>query len=413
MASRKDKKGRVLRKGETYSKARDIYMYVYTDPFGKRRYIYSKDILELRKKEDGLKRDQLDGINTYVAGNSDLNFLFDRYMSIKSELRESTRTNYIEIYNRYVRKDFGKKKIGEIKYSDILFFYNHLMKEKNLHIGTIQTIQRIIRPALELAVRDDIIRNNPAKGVVGQLKRHAEHSEQAVRSALTMEQQRAFLSYLDEVPIYNKWKPFFTIMLGTGMRIGEIIGLRWEDIDMENRVIDINHSLYYFAGHRNPTPRKWVVNPPKTKSGIRQIPMVDTVYMAFLEEKARQDEEGSHNIAEIEGMRGFIFSNRFRDVYVPESVNRNLHRIILTYNADEEVRAAKEKRNPVILPHFSCHHLRHTFCTRLCEADANIKVIQSIMGHKDIETTMNIYAEVSGRKNKSSLDEIFNQMKLF
>jgi len=138
MASRKDKKGRVLTKGESFRVTDGMYVYAYTDPFGKRRYIYSKDLIKLREKEENLKRDQMDGIDSYVAGNADLNFLFDRYMSTKTELRETTRANYLEIYDRYIRADFGRKKIGEIKYSDILFFYNHLISEKNLHIGTIQ-----------------------------------------------------------------------------------------------------------------------------------------------------------------------------------------------------------------------------------------------------------------------------------
>lgn len=166
MASRKDKKGRVLRKGESFRITDEMYVYTYTDPFGKRRYIYSKDLVKLREKEEKLKRDQMDGIDSYVAGNADLNFLFDRYMAIKTELRLSTKANYQEMYDRYVRNEFGKKKIGEIKYSDVLFFYNYLITDKNLHIGSVQYIQRLIRPSLELAVRDNIIRSNPANGVI-------------------------------------------------------------------------------------------------------------------------------------------------------------------------------------------------------------------------------------------------------
>ena len=215
------------------------------------------------------------------------------------------------------------------------------------------------------------------------------------------------------MPEYNKWKPLFTVMIGTGCRIGELVGLRWEDIDMNNRTIDINHSLFYFAGRRNKTGNKWVINMPKTDSGVRVIPMVDTVYAAFIEEKARQEEEGTFCISTVDDMSGFIFCNRFRELYVPESINRNLRRVIENHNSMEEVRAAKEKREAVILPQFSCHHLRHTFCARLCEADVNIKVIQSIMGHKDIQTTMDIYAEVTGDKKKKSLEQVFEQMKLF
>lgn len=413
MASRKDKKGRVFRKGEGYSDGKGMYYYCYTDPFGKRKYIYSKNLISLREKEEQLKKDQLDGIDTYVAGNADLNFIFDRYMATKNELRVSTNSNYYAVYDRYVRDDFGKKKLVDIKYSDILFFYNYLMVEKDLHIGTIKYLQRIIRPALELAVRDDIIRKNPANGVIQQLNRGSKNAIANVRHALTIEQQRAFLTFIEETPRYHKWKPMFTVMVGTGMRVGELIGLRWEDIDMDNRTIDVNHSLFYFAGKRNKEPERWVINLPKTEAGLRVIPMVNAVYTAFLEEKLRQEEEGISCISQIDDMSGFIFFNRFRTIHNPEGINRNLDTVITAYNNREEVKAAREKRTPLLLPHFTSHHLRHTFCTRLCEADVNIKVIQQIMGHKDIQTTMDIYAEVSKNKKKESLDEISNQMKLF
>ena len=102
----------------------------------------------------------------------------------------------------------------------------------------------MIRPALEIAVRDNIIRANPANGVIQQLNKKTQGGGSYVRHALTLEQQREFLSFLDETPEYNKWKPLFTVMIGTGCRIGELVGLRWEDIDMSNRTIDINHSLF-------------------------------------------------------------------------------------------------------------------------------------------------------------------------
>lgn len=409
MASRKDKKGRVLRKGEIYREDKQMYEYRYTDPSGKRRSVYSKDLAKLRGKIDALRRDQMDGIDSYVAGNADLNFMFDRYMSTKTELRASTRANYQSSYDRYVRDDFGKTKLKDIKYSDILFFYKRLISEKNLQMGSIMYLQRVIRPSLEMAVRDNIIRTNPAAGVMAQLK-SKNNTTSYVRHALTVEQERAFLSFLDEYPLYEKWKNLFTVFLGTGCRVGEVIALRWDDVDFEQKVISINHSLYYFAGKRNKSPSKWVMQRPKTDAGIRTIPMVDVVYNALQDEKARQLEEKTWCKTSIDGVSGFVFCNRFREVFTPESINRELTRIIETYNSIEEVDAIKQNREPVMLPHFTCHHLRHTFCTRLCEADANIKVIQAVMGHKDIQTTLDIYAEVSEQKKKSSMDEIFNQI---
>ena len=83
-----------------------------------------------------------------------------------------------------------------------------------------------------------------------------------------------------------------------------------------------------------------------------------------------------------------------------------IKRIVDDYNAKEELNAARENRDPLILPRFSCHIIRHTFCTRLCENETNIKVIQSVMGHKDIETTMDIYAEVSEQKKIETFEQL-------
>ena len=87
---RKDPKGRVLRKGETYRPQDNRYRYSYTDPFGRRKSIYDKDLAKLREKEDQLKKDQLDGLDVYVAGRATLNDVFDRYISMKHDLRNTT-----------------------------------------------------------------------------------------------------------------------------------------------------------------------------------------------------------------------------------------------------------------------------------------------------------------------------------
>ncbi len=116
----------------------------------------------------------------------------------------------------------------------------------------------------------------------------------------------------------------------------------------------------------------------------------------------------------MDGYSGFIFQNRFGTLPNPASVNRTIKRIVNSYNADERLNAAREGREPMLLPEFSSHHLRHTFATRLCEVESNLKVIQSIMGHKNIETTMDIYAEATDRKKEETfenlaakLDELF------
>ncbi len=130
--SRKDLKGRVLRKGESQRKSDKRYIYQYTDPSGKRHVVYANDLMELREKEKALVRDQLDGLESYCSGKTTLNYAFDRYISTKYDLKEHTRVNYKYMYDHYVRGTFGKRIISDIKYSDVRFFYYSLLNETGL-----------------------------------------------------------------------------------------------------------------------------------------------------------------------------------------------------------------------------------------------------------------------------------------
>lgn len=407
---RKDLRGRSLRKGEVQRSSDKRYMYTYTDPMGRRKFIYANDLAELREKEAKLMKDQLDGLDLYVAGKASVNDTFDRYMSTKYNLRESTKSSYLYTYDHYVRDTFGKKRIADIKYSDVLQFYYYLLNEVKIALGTLDTVHCLLHPTFQLAVRDEIIRNNPTDGVMKEISRESSKNR-GIRHALTVEQQRAFMEYIANHPIYYHWWPMFTVLLGTGCRIGEALGLRWQDLDYDKRTININHSLSYY---QKPESNKSVlrISKPKTEAGIRTIPMLDIVKDAF-EMLYEEQLENGFNETEIDGMSGFIFCNRFGMVPNPQTVNHTIKRIANSYNADEVVRAKKERRNPIILPNFSCHHLRHTFCTRLCENETNLKVIQSIMGHRNIETTMDIYAEATEEKKQESFENLAAKLDIF
>ena len=140
--------------------------------------------------------------------------------------------------------------------------------------------------------------------------------------------------------------------------------------------------------------------------------MLDTVKDAFEMMQEEQVESGLDD-TEIDGMTGFIFCNRYGNVPNPQCVNRAIKRIIADYNAGEEVAAKKQRWEAVLLPDFSAHHLRHTFCTRLCEKETNLKVIQSVMGHKDIQTTMDIYAEATEEKKQESFERLAATLDVF
>lgn len=408
-SSRKDNKGRVLRKGESQRKDDLRYIYQYTDSNGSRRVLYSKDLMELREKEKILLRDQLDGLDTYCAGKATINQVFDRYISTKYDLKESTRANYKYMYDHTIRDSFGKRAIGAVKYSDVKFYYYSLINDKNFKPASVDNVHTLLNPTFNMAVRDGIIRNNPADGVMREIKK-SNGWDKGIRHALSVEQQRKFMDFTSRSPVYEHWLPLFTVLLGTGGRIGEIIGLRWVDLDFDKRLISINHSVIYRFMENGKS--EFHVSTPKTKAGIRVIPMMDAVYKAFQEEYDRQKETG-YNIDVIDGMSGFVFANKFGLMHNPSTINRAIRRIYEASNAEEIIAAKKKSRRPILIPHFSCHHMRHTFCSRLCEQETNIKVIQEIMGHADITTTMDIYAEITEEKKQESLKTLEEKYDFF
>ena len=140
--------------------------------------------------------------------------------------------------------------------------------------------------------------------------------------------------------------------------------------------------------------------------------MMQQVYDVLQEEYDRQKQEG-FCIENVDGMTNFVFTNRFGMPHNPAAVNRAIKRIVDTHNSEEEVAAKKEKREPIMIPRFSCHIFRHTFASRFCENETNIKVIQKVMGHADVSTTMNIYAEANPDVTKSVIEKLSKNMDIF
>lgn len=419
-AKRKDSRGRNLKDGENQEK-NGRYRFQYMDKNGNRQIVRSwrlvptdktpagkKDSLSLREMEKAIEADNRDGVDGRAAAALTVNDMFEKYMESKTELKQSTRTNYNYMYRNYIADSFGLKKIANVRYSDVKAFYNSLINERGFKPNSMEIVNTILHPVFTLAVRDGYIRTNPTDGAMSEIKK-SHNWEKAKRHALTIEEQDAFINYMAESDIYRHWLPLFTTFLGTGCRVGEIIGLRWEDCDFKNRTISINHNLIYRQQDNGKC--EFHITTPKTSAGCRTIPMLDEVRAALMQEKRNQFQNGG-NTAEIDGYSGFVFTNRFGYVHNPETINRAIIRIYKAYNEQEQQAAEREHREPVLIRHFSVHNLRHTFCTRFCENESNIKVIQEIMGHSDISTTMNVYAEATEAKKKESFENLQGKIKI-
>lgn len=409
MASRKDNRGRVLERNE-YQRKNGTYRYDYQDIIGTFHSIYAPDLATLRDKEKKLKLAQWQGVDVERGNTVTFNDVFDRYMNTKFGLKESTLTSYLTMYDRYVRDEFGKQLVKNIRYSDVQNYYADLLKNRNLGMRTVEYLHMMLHPTFDLAVEDGIILKNPTKGLLGKIKKAAGYSMKK-RHALTIDQQRAFLEFIYNHPTWGRYHSIFQVMLGTGLRVGELIGLRWEDVDFEKKTININHGVVYIKAY-NGVKEHPKITLPKTDAGIRIVPLMDPVIDGFREEYKYSCGRGFSNF-ELDGYSGFIFTKQNGNLYSAPRLDKALSDIVAAYNKQEEAVAKYEGREPIYLPHFSCHNLRHTFCTRLCERDVNIKVIQSIMGHANIKITMDIYAEVSEEKKRMEMDKLASELDVF
>lgn len=394
---RKDNKGRVLKENETQRKD-GTYQYRWRTSDHKRHSVYAPTLEELREKEQKILRDKSDGIRT-DAQKVVLNDVYELWVQLKKGLKDNTFQNYKYMYEQFVRDDIGKQKVATLKRSDIRRYYNRLIDERALKIATVDNVHTVLHQVLDIAVEDGYLRNNISDDALKELKQ-ARSLFTEKRKALTIAEQNIFLDYLANNNMYKHWYPIFALMLGSGLRVGEATGLRWEDIDFENNIISVNHTLVYYNHAENGC--YFGVNTPKTRAGERTVPMIESVKQSLLQEKAYQRECGIKCNVRIDGFTNFIFVNRFGNAQHQGTLNKALRRIIRDCN-QHIIDNAKGNEELILLPRFSCHTLRHTFTTRLCESGINIKVIQSVLGHADISTTLDIYADVTKDLKKTEM----------
>ncbi len=378
----------LLRKGE-YQRSNNTFEFRWTDKHGKRQYVYAKSLPELRKKEDAITRDILDGID-YGKLDLTINDYFELWKKLKTGIRETTFATYVCYYDRYIANDFGKTKLKNVSYSSVVLFLKSLAVDKRLQYASVRNIELSLSMVLDLAVKDEVLRNNPCQGALRDLRREFGNNAKTVR-ALTIQEQKIFEGYLAKPGRYHRYYTVFIVMLWTGMRVGEVLGLRWEDIDFANNEINVNHIiLNYSKGQGKGCFNK--INPPKTRSSIRTIPMLPKVREALLAELEYQNLVGLKCISEVDGYTNFIFINSHGYVLTYKKLNSRLEMICREINREiheSDVFDIDE------FPHVHNHMLRHTFATRMREAGADMKATSEMLGHEGILITLKTYTDAS------------------
>lgn len=389
-AKRKDSKGRVLKAGE-HERKDGRYMYIYKNPQnGKKEYVYASSLQELREKEEQVNKDLLDGIDS-ASAKMTLNELFSVRMNLKKDLRENTRTNYLRMWKSNVESSsIGNRKICDLKQIHIKTFYTELSKA-GMKKNSIKLIHNLIFSALELAVDSDFIRKNPAKDCMKEIK-----SDASEKVPLNETEIQNLFEFCKNSTVYSCHIPFLTIAIESCMRIGELTGLTWQDVDLKNRTINVNHQLIY---KNYGDGCKFHISKPKTEAGCRIIPMTQAVHDAFLEIKKINMLLGRRCTVNVEGYDNFIFLSGSGSPLAVNAVNSFLLNIEKAYNKEH-----LENK----LPHLSAHVLRHTGCTLFATAGMELKALQDLMGHKDAQVTLNVYDHKNNERTEREVQRIGN-----
>ena len=376
---RKDSKGRVLKDGES-QRANGTYDYRYTDIHKKRRCIYAKSLTELRKKEDELRRDMADGID-YAAGEMTVAELVDRYMNLKRGLKQNSLRSYGSAVKRIHADPFGQKPIKTVKLSDAKGWFVFL-HDRGYKQNTIGVMQCVVRPAFEMAVDDDILRKNPFKFKLSDVVPRDAY----VRTALSREQQEQYLQFFMEYG-GGSYYDDVVILLGTGLRVSELYGLTKSDLDFDRRCIHVRRQLSRTAN------QPYFISSPKTKSGVRTIPMTDTVYMAL--KRVLKNRASPKVEMLVDGCTGFIFLDKAGKPKVAMHL--------------ENFMRGLQRKHPWALggdfPKVTPHVLRHTFCTNMQQAGIDIKSLQYLMGHSNASVTLDVYTHTDYNVVKRAFDQ--------
>lgn len=391
-ARRIDTKGRILQTNESQRKD-GRYAYKYTGKDGKPKFIYSwrlnptdplpkgkNPCKPLREMKKDIQRDLMDGIDPSGAKMTVCE-LYQKHIGLKSNVRESTKKGRNQLMMLLEGDKIGHMPIEKVKPSDAKQWVIR-MQERGFAFQTINNHKRFLKAIFYTAIEDDLIRKNPFNWDTEDVIKN----DTEPKTALTDTQVDLLLHFLQTDCIYQKHYNAVTVLLNTGLRISELCGLTDDDIDFENGYINVNHQLIFNDG-------RYRIEQPKTDSGIRKIPMNETVSRALKNEMQRR--ENAQPVT-IDGYTDFIFLNKKGMPMYGAAYSTDFSYIIKKYNKHH-----KEK-----LPKISPHALRHSFCTNMANRNMPPKALQYIMGHKDVTTTLGYYAHGSAESAKMAMKSL-------
>lgn len=362
-----DKEGKQIRKTTTF-----------TPPEG----TPEKKAIKMAKEEYINFKHKCTGLGNY---NANMRFcdLTEQYFKVyaPNRLKPITAYNYNNLINYHFMDYFGNKKLKDITTGMLTEFFNtHKAAGKDGNLkplapATSKKLYTIMQSILSFATQQGYININPAKGVILPTKNIKAEEK---RKYMTEEELQRFLNMLDG---YSEFNTMIKVLLYTGMRSGEMLGLQWQDIDFDNNIITIKHTLTDVGGNH-------FLTTPKTKTSQRYIAMGTTVRELLLEHKTHHQEliQAIPNFPHPE----MVFTSERGNYKDRSSLNTSFKRFL----------------NGSGLEFLTLHSLRHCNATLLINNGVDLKIVSEHLGHSDIGITANIYADVLASTKRKTADLI-------
>ena len=326
---------------------------------------------------DAIFADEHGGIN--ATGDMTVTAWFDYWIeNIKGDsIRPNTIRNYKERFEHNIKECIGKMLISDVKPMHCQNVLNQ-MKDEYKTSTIYQTRITLFCMFADAAENEVIIKNPVTKAV----KYNIGKESKKVR-ALSIDEQKRFLEFAKDNSNYNQ----YAFLLQTGLRTGELIGLKWSDIDFDKRVIHIQRTMEYRY-----SVGEWRIGEPKSKSGYRDVPLTEEAINILKKQKEKLKAVKVINMQFSE----FVFLSRKGEPTKNSAYDSTLFKLC-------------DKAN---IERFSMHVLRHTFATRCIEGGMRPKTLQIILGHSNVGITMNLYVHVTEDEKVKEVERIEKALKI-
>lgn len=310
-------------------------------------------------------------------------------------VKDNTIRNYKIRYNQNIKKEIGKMKLSDVKQLDCQRILNK-MSGKYAY-GSIKLTRATLCLLFESAVENNYILKNPSDGLKIKQDKNEDYedSETSEARVLTKTEQEIFKEYAEKTFYSNA----YCLVLETGLRLGEISGLRWEDIDFDRNFLCVKRTVHY-----DKEKGGFYFGTPKSKSSKRKIPLTKEAVNILKKQKEIQNRLHYRCKNWNDTWDGLVFTTRNGNPVGYASFRDSIIRIVNTINCDRKCCSPDGKYEE--FKHMGMHSLRHTFATRAIENGVQPKTLQKILGHSSLSITMDLYVHITDEQSYLEMEKM-------